>query len=309
MDEQTLTIIVDPENEGQRLDVLLTQELNNLSRSHVQRLVSEHCVIVNGKSEKSNYKVRPGDKLIIAIPPSRPTVAQPQNIALDILYEDEDVIVVNKPRNMVVHPAVGNLEGTLVNALLWHCKGLSGINGVTRPGIVHRLDKDTSGVLVVAKNDQSHVSLAEQIQSKVAGRKYLTIVHGLVKEEQGVINAPIGRHSIDRKKMAVTYANSKPAITRFIVLEKFNGYTFVECKLETGRTHQIRVHMAYIGHPVVGDPKYGPKQSHFMIRGQALHSAELTFYHPRTGEHMAFSAPMPQDMHEILSALRGRKGR
>ncbi|KYZ77223.1 RNA pseudouridine synthase [Anaerosporomusa subterranea] len=309
MNEQNYTFSVEPCVENQRLDLFVTGQINELSRSHVQKLIIDGQVTVNGRPEKSNYRVRQGDNVLIEIPASRPLAAEPENIKLDIVYEDRDVIVVNKPRNMVVHPAVGNEAGTLVNALLGRCTDLSGINGVTRPGIVHRLDKDTSGVMVVAKNDKAHISLAEQIQTRVASRKYLAIVHGNVKENQGIINAPIGRHAIDRKKMAVTFTNSKKAITRFTVLERFNEYTFLECKLETGRTHQIRVHMAYIGHPVVGDPKYGPKQPHFHIQGQALHSTELAFFHPSTGERLTFTADMPQDMKVIISALRGRKGR
>jgi 23S rRNA pseudouridine1911/1915/1917 synthase len=210
---------------------------------------------------------------------------------------------------MVVHPAAGNYHGTLVNALLMHCQDLSGINGVARPGIVHRLDKDTSGVMVVAKTDQAHVSLAQQIKERSASRRYLAIVHGNIKEDTGVIDAPIGRHPIDRKRMAVVFTHSKPAVTKFGVLERFGNYTLVQCKLQTGRTHQIRVHMAYIGHPVVGDPKYGPARREFAIAGQALHSAELTFTHPATGQVMHFTAPLPMDMQQILASLRKNTGR
>lgn len=309
MNEQTIQFQINSDCDNQRLDVFVTSRLTELSRSHVQKLIADGQVTVNGRLEKSNYKVRPGDSLRILIPAAHPPVAKPENIELDILYEDGDVIVVNKPRNMVVHPAAGNVSGTLVNALLARCTDLSGINGVTRPGIVHRLDKDTSGVMVVAKNDKAHMSLAEQIQTRIASRKYYAIVHGNITENQGVIDAPIGRHPIDRKKMAVTYTNSKNAVTHFTVLERFTGYTFLTCKLDTGRTHQIRVHMAYIKHPVVGDPKYGPKQPHFHIHGQALHSAELAFFHPTTGIPLIFSANMPQDMFDILSVLRGRNGR
>jgi 23S rRNA pseudouridine1911/1915/1917 synthase len=224
------------------------------------------------------------------------------------LYEDEYVIVINKPRGMVVHPAVGNYSGTLVNALLEHCEDLSGINGEVRPGIVHRLDKDTSGVMVAAKNNQAHLSLTEQIKNRTASRRYLAIVYGNIKEDKGVINAPIGRHYVDRKRMAVTFENSKEAITNFQVLERFGQFTFVACKLKTGRTHQIRVHMAYIGHPVVGDPKYGPERRNFSIKGQALHSTELTFKHPVTGETMVFHAPLPEDMDRILLELNNKRG-
>lgn len=309
MSEQTFLFHIDSADENQRLDVFITGQLSELSRSHVQKLISDGQVTVNGRPEKSNYKVRPGDNLQVLVPVAQPPVAQPENIELDIIYEDSDVIVVNKPRNMVVHPAAGNVSGTLVNALLGRCTDLSGINGITRPGIVHRLDKDTSGVMVVAKNDKSHLCLAEQIQTRRAGRTYYAIVHGNVTENQGTIDAPIGRHATDRKQMAVTYTNSKHAVTHFTVLERFIEYTFLSCKLETGRTHQIRVHMAYIKHPVAGDPKYGPKHPHFRIQGQALHSAELTFFHPTTGQRLVFSANMPQDMLDILSVLRGRNGR
>lgn len=309
MDESKHSVTVEPGMVSQRLDIFITNQLKPLSRSHVQKLISDGHVTVNGLREKANYKMRQGDSVAIRIPESRPSAAVPEDIQLDIVYEDNDVIVINKPRNMVVHPAAGNESGTLVNALLGRCTDLSGINGVTRPGIVHRLDKDTSGLMMVAKHDLAHIRLAEQIQTRVASRKYLTIVHGNIKENQGVIDAPIGRHRADRKKMAVTYTNSKAAITHFSVLERFGEYTFLECKLETGRTHQIRVHMAHIGHPVVGDPKYGPKQSHFPIQGQALHSAELAFYHPISGERLVFTVPMPQDMQAIISVLRNRKGR
>ena len=230
-----------------------------------------------------------------------------EDIPLDILYEDADIIVINKPRGMVVHPAAGNYAGTLVNALLEHCRDLSGINGEIRPGIVHRLDKDTSGVMVAAKNDRAHLNLAEQIKARTASRKYLAIVYGIIAEEQGIINAPIGRHASDRKKMAVTFSNSKEAITRFRVLERFVNYTLVECRLQTGRTHQIRVHMQYIGHPVVGDPKYGPEKKRFTIKGQALHSAELSLKHPVTGEDLLFIAPLPPDMAVIIEQLAASK--
>ncbi|BBB93014.1 MAG TPA: RluA family pseudouridine synthase [Methylomusa anaerophila] len=288
---------------GTRLDVFIAAKIPSLSRSHIQRLIAAECVWVNSKTVKANYKVQINDKIEITIPEVEPIDVIPESIPLDILYEDQDIIVINKPRGMVVHPAAGNYRGTLVNALLEHCKDLSGINGVIRPGIVHRLDKDTSGVIVAAKTDRAHLNLAEQIKSRVASRKYLAIVHGNIIEEQGVINAPIGRHPSDRKKMAVTFSNSKEAVTRFRVLERFGNYTLVECKLLTGRTHQIRVHMSYIGHPVAGDPKYGPERRHFDIAGQALHSAELSIIHPVTGRPMSFSAPCPQDMTNIMSIL------
>lgn len=308
MTENQNSLLVAQDDEGQRLDTYIA-DVSDLSRSHIQKLIGEGLVLVNGRTEKANYKIRAADRVQITMPPSIPPSAEPENIPLDILYEDNDVIVINKPRDLVVHPAAGNETGTLVNALLGSCKDLSGINGVSRPGIVHRLDKDTSGVMMVAKNDKAHIHLADQIQKRIAGRKYLAIVHGNIIEEHGLIDAPIGRHPVDRKKMAVNLTNGKSAITHFTVKERFGQYTLVECKLETGRTHQIRVHMFYIGHPVVGDPKYGPKQSHFSIRGQALHSTELTFLQPSTGERLVFSAPIPNDMQMILTALRGQKGR
>jgi 23S rRNA pseudouridine1911/1915/1917 synthase len=244
----------------------------------------------------------------VSVPEAEPITAAPEDIPLDILYEDKDIIVVNKARGMVVHPASGVYSGTLVNALLHHCQDLSGINGEIRPGIVHRLDKDTSGVMVCAKNDTAHLDLAEQIRTKTAHRTYWAIVHGNIKEEAGIIKGDIGRHPTDRKKMAIVRENGKPAVTHFKVLERFGEYTLVECKLETGRTHQIRVHMTSIGHPLVNDPKYGPKKSSpFAIQGQALHSLQLTLTHPVTKEEMTFTAPVPSDMEKILTGLRNKR--
>ncbi|EGO63234.1 RluA family pseudouridine synthase [Acetonema longum] len=298
------------EDQG-RLDSFVTRQLqaetDSFSRSHVQKLIEEKNIKVNGKETKAKYSVQSGDTIEVIVPKTRSCAILPEEIPLDILYEDDSVIVINKPRGMVVHPAAGNFQGTLVNALLDHCRDLSGINGVVRPGIVHRLDKDTSGVMVAAKNDTAHLDLADQIQKRIAGRKYFAVVWGNIKEEQGVVNAPIGRHPADRKKMAVVPINSKPAVTHFRILERFRNFTLIECKLETGRTHQIRVHMAYIGYPVVGDPKYGPKQNPFAIAGQALHSAELTFVHPMTKETLHFTAPLPQDMTVIINQLREDK--
>ncbi|HWR44765.1 RluA family pseudouridine synthase [Sporomusa sp.] len=295
------------QEQGIRLDVLLTNRFPELSRSHLQKLIADRLVTVNGKAAKANYKAQAEDNITITFPEAKPVEIAAEAIPLDIVYEDADIIVVNKARGMVVHPAAGNYQGTLVNALLEHCTDLSGINGEIRPGIVHRLDKDTSGVMVAAKNDRAHLDLAEQIKSRTASRKYLAIVHGNIAEEQGIINAPIGRHPSDRKKMAVTFSNSKEAITRFRVVERFVNFTLVECKLQTGRTHQIRVHMQYIEHPVVGDPKYGPEKKRFEIEGQALHSAELSLKHPVTGEIMVFTAPMPDDMINILKQLEAIK--
>ncbi|MBP2635665.1 MAG: rluD 2 [Firmicutes bacterium] len=298
------TFVVTTEEQGTRLDVLLRSKFPELSRSHLQKIIASGLVAVNGKASKANYKAQSEDRISITFSEAKPVEIVAENIPLDILYEDTDIIVVNKPRGMVVHPATGNYQGTLVNALLDHCQDLSGINGEIRPGIVHRLDKDTSGVIVAAKNDHAHLSLAEQIKNRTASRKYIAIVHGNIAEEQGIINAPLGRHPSDRKKMAVTFSNSKEAITRFRVCERFVNFTLVECKLQTGRTHQIRVHMQYIGHPVVGDPKYGPEKKRFAIAGQALHSAELSLKHPTTGQDMLFTAPLPQDMADILKQLQ-----
>jgi 23S rRNA pseudouridine1911/1915/1917 synthase len=270
----------------------------------VQNLIEEGHVRVNEKSIKSNYRLRGGDRVVLEVPPPAEVAIEAQDIPLDILYEDSQVIVIDKPRGMVVHPAAGNYEGTMVNALLEHCEDLSGINGVMRPGIVHRIDKDTSGVLMVAKTDRAHLSLARQIKDRAVTRRYIALVHGNIREESGIINAPIGRHPTDRKKMAVEVRNGKEAITHFKVLERFPGYTLVEARLKTGRTHQIRVHMAYIGHPVVGDPKYGPRTPHFELHGQFLHARVLGFDHPTTGEYMEFSAPLPQVLEDILAGLR-----
>ena len=292
---------------GERIDVFLAKSMKETSRSNVQRLVAEGQATVNDKVVKTNYKLKEHDRIVVSIPEPQPLELMAENIPLTVVYEDEDIIVINKARGMVVHPATGNYSGTLVNALLEHCNDLSGINGVARPGIVHRLDKDTSGVMIAAKTDRAHIHLAEQIKEHTASRRYLTIVHGNIKEEQGVIKGPIGRHPSDRKKMAVTFVNSKEAITNFRIVERFGAYTLVECKLLTGRTHQIRVHMAYIGHPVVGDPKYGPERNHFSIEGQALHSAELTIKHPVTGEKMVFTAALPEDMESILLELRKKQ--
>jgi len=300
---------INEDDQGERLDVLLTKNMNGLSRSTIQKLIASGQVTVNDKVVKTNYKVKASDTIAVTMPEVRPLELLAEDIPLDVVFEDNDIIVINKARGMVVHPATGNYSGTLVNALLEHCDDLSGINGIARPGIVHRLDKDTSGVMIAAKSDRAHISLAEQIKEHTASRRYLTIVHGNIKEEQGVINGPIGRHPSDRKKMAVTFVNSKEAITNFRVLERFGDYTLVECKLLTGRTHQIRVHMAYIGHPVVGDPKYGPERGHFAIVGQALHSRELTIKHPVTEESMVFAAPLPNDMEVILTELRLKMNR
>ena len=303
-------VVFTAEEKGQRLDVFVVERFPELSRSHVQKLIEQGNVLVDGSVRKANYKLRGGEAVQVTVPQAEPISVEPEDIPLDILYEDKDIIVVNKARGMVVHPASGVYSGTLVNALLYHCQDLSGINGEIRPGIVHRLDKDTSGVMVCAKNDTAHLDLAEQIRTKTAHRTYWAIVHGNIKEEAGIIKGDIGRHPTDRKKMAIVRENGKPAVTHFKVLERFGEYTLVECQLETGRTHQIRVHMTSIGHPLVNDPKYGPKKtSPFAINGQALHSLQLTLTHPVTKEEMTFTAPLPTDMEKILTGLRNKRSK
>lgn len=301
-DEREVLIITENEA-GQRADVALAGMLE-LTRSNMQKLLDEGRAVKGTKVIKSNYKLKVGDEIIVTLPEPQPLDVQPENIPLDIIYEDEDVVVVNKARGMVVHPAAGNYSGTLVNALLYHCKNLSGINGVIRPGIVHRLDKDTSGIMICAKNDAAHVSLSEQIQSKTAQRTYLAVVRGNIKNDSGVIETQIARDKDDRKKMAVVKDGGRNAVTEYEVMERFGKYTIVKCKLKTGRTHQIRVHMEHLGYPLVGDPKYSPMKTPFSINGQALHSLTLAFDHPRTGERMEFEAKLPEDLHKIVTRLR-----
>lgn len=301
--EEREELIITEEQAGQRADVALAQMLD-ITRSNMQKLMDEGRAVKGTKVLKSNYKLKAGDKIIVSLPEPEPLDVQPENIPLDIIYEDEDVVVVNKARGMVVHPAAGNYSGTLVNALLYHCKNLSGINGVIRPGIVHRLDKDTSGIMICAKNDQAHVSLSQQIQSKTAKRSYLCVVRGNIKTDSGTIETLISRDKNDRKKMAVVKEDGRNAITDYEVVERFGKYTIVKCNLRTGRTHQIRVHMEYLGYPIVGDPKYSPMKTPFSINGQALHSLTLDFIHPHTGEAMHFEAPLPEDMHKIVTRLR-----
>ena len=301
-DEREILIITENEA-GQRADVALAAMLE-LTRSNMQKLLDEGRAVKGTKVIKSNYKLKLGDEIVVTLPEPQPLDVQPENIPLDIIYEDEDVVVVNKARGMVVHPAAGNYSGTLVNALLYHCKNLSGINGVIRPGIVHRLDKDTSGIMICAKNDAAHVSLSEQIQSKSAQRTYLAVVRGNLKTDSGVIETQIARDKDDRKKMAVVKEGGRNAVTEYEVVERFGKYTIVKCKLKTGRTHQIRVHMEYLGYPLVGDPKYSPLKTPFSINGQALHSLTLAFDHPRTGERMEFEAKLPEDLHKVVTRLR-----
>lgn len=296
------TVTAEAEDAGTRADVFLAAKLG-VSRSNMQKLLEDGRVKRGEKIIKANYKVRAGEMFVVDIPEPEPIEAVPENITLDIIYEDDDVVVLNKARGMVVHPAPGNYTGTLVNALLYHCSNLSGINSAIRPGIVHRLDKDTSGIMIVAKNDAAHISLSQQIQSKTAVRTYLAVVRGNIKTDSGTIETQIARDKTDRKKMAVVKDGGRDAITDYEVLERFGKYTLVRCKLRTGRTHQIRVHMEYLGYPLVGDPKYSPMKTPFGIKGQALHSHTLEFTHPRTGERMKFEAPLPEDMHKIITRL------
>ncbi len=294
---------------GKRLDVFLAEALCDLTRSRIQKLIAEGCITVNGNVVRANYKLRGEDVVEVEIPEAKETQIQPEEISLDIVYEDEHMLVVNKPQGMVVHPAAGNYSGTLVNALMAHCgHNLSGINGEIRPGILHRIDKDTSGLLMVAKDDKAHLGLSEQIKEHSLTREYLALVHGRIKEDSGTIDAPIGRDEKDRKKMTITQKNSKDAVTHFFVLERFDKYTFIRCRLETGRTHQIRVHMSKKGHPIVGDPVYGTKKEEFKLNGQLLHAHMIGYMHPTTGEYMEFSRPVPEYFEEVLEKLR-RKNR
>lgn len=289
---------------GSRLDKLIAELQDELTRSAIQKLLEQGCVSVNGMCVSKNYRVQAGDRLTICIPEPISDTALPENIPLDIVYEDTELLVVNKPKGMVVHPAPGNPDGTLVNALLAHCgNSLSGINGVIRPGIVHRIDKDTSGLLIVAKSDSAHHCLAEQIKEHSFTRVYEAVVYGKIKEENGCIHQPIGRHPVERKKMAVTSKNSRDAITHFEVLQRFSEFTHVRLRLETGRTHQIRVHMAYLGHPVAGDPIYGPKKVIKSLAGQCLHARVIGFVHPSTGQYLEFSSPLPDYFTAFLAKL------
>jgi len=294
--------IILEEQKGDRIDKAVSMLDSEWSRTQVQQWIKEGHVLVNGTPVKSNYKCSINDRIEIFIPDPEVLDVLPEEMDLDIYYEDKDVLVVNKPRGMVVHPAPGHLTGTLVNGLMAHCKDLSGINGVLRPGIVHRIDKDTSGLLMVAKNDMAHESLVNQLVEKTVTRKYKAIVHGVIPHDFGTIDAPLGRDPKDRQSMTVV-DDGKHAVTHFHVLERFNAFTLVECQLETGRTHQIRVHMKYIGYPLAGDPKYGPKKT-LEIDGQALHAGVLGFTHPRSGEYLEFEAPLPVDFKQLLDQLR-----
>ncbi|WP_458862355.1 RluA family pseudouridine synthase [Acidaminobacterium chupaoyuni] len=300
-------VIVKQEQEGSRLDMALTVLFPQLSRSMAQRLIEEGLVLRAGKAMKKKDKLCAGDELEVTIPEPKPIEAKAEEIPLDIVYEDDDVIVINKPKGMVVHPAAGNYEGTLVNALLAHCgSSLSGIGGELRPGIVHRIDKDTSGLLIVAKNDEAHRKLSAQLADHTLHREYECIVLGALRLEEGTVNAPIGRSTKDRKKMAIN-PQGKQAVTHYKVLGRYPGYTHLQCILETGRTHQIRVHMASLGHPLAGDPVYGSKNDRSGIQGQCLHARRLIFIHPRSGEKMVLECPLPEDFTAFLEKLK-RKG-
>ncbi len=294
---------------GVRLDKLLCENLDSFTRSAVQRLIEGGNVTVNDVIVAKNYKCKQGDNVEIFVPDAKPLEATAQNIALDIVYEDNDLLVVNKPKGMVVHPANGNPDGTLVNALLYHCgESLSGINGVIRPGIVHRIDKDTSGLLIVAKSDKAHIGLAEQIKEHSFSRAYETVVYGNIKEDKFTVCQPIGRDSRDRKKMAVTPKNSKKAVTHFEVIKRYGEFTHLRCTLETGRTHQIRVHCAYIGHPVAGDSVYGPKKVIERLHGQCLHAKHIGFVHPITNEYLEFESELPEYFVSFLNYLDNKYG-
>ncbi len=294
---------------GVRIDKYLTENLNGFTRSALSKLIEDENVLVNDKVVNKNYKLRLNDSISVFVPDAVPLEAVAENIPLDIVYEDNDLLVVNKPKDMVVHPAAGNYTGTLVNALLYHCKdSLSGINGVIRPGIVHRIDKDTSGLLIVAKNDMAHLDLAQQIKEHSFHRAYEAVVYGNVKEDNGTVHQPIGRSPKDRKKMAVIDKNSKDAVTHYEVIKRYGDFTHIRCVLETGRTHQIRVHMSYIGHPLAGDSVYGPKKVITELRGQCLHAGEIGFVHPRTQEYIEFKAPLPEYFEKFLNKLEKKQG-
>lgn len=298
-------LMVPEDSSGIRIDKYLSEVCSDLSRSYLQKLLRSELIEVNGALVKSSFKVGAGDRISLEVPEAVEPEILAEDIPLEVLYEDSDIILINKPKGMVVHPAAGHYSGTLVNALLHHCRGeLSGINGVQRPGIVHRIDRDTTGVLIVCKNDFAHGSLAEQLKEHSITRRYYAIVHGNLKEDDGTVDAPIGRHPLDRKKMSINEKNGKEAVTHYHVLERFGKFTYVECRLETGRTHQIRVHMASIGHPLLGDEVYGPAKCPYKLRGQTLHAGVLGIVHPRTGEYMEFHAPLPEYFEELLEKLR-----
>ena len=300
---------VEEKDSGQRIDQFLASRLEEVSRSQIQKMIRDHMITVSGKPVKANYRLLLHDRIQVEFPEPEVLNVLPEDIPLDILYEDKDLLIVNKPKQMVVHPAPGHPSGTLVNAVLYHCgKDLSGINGVLRPGIVHRIDMDTTGSLIVCKSDLAHQKIAEQLKEHSINRIYEAIVHGNLKADTGTINAPIGRDQNDRKKMSVHARNGRPAVTHYQVLERFGSFTYIQCRLETGRTHQIRVHMASIGHPILGDPVYGPKKCPFpALQGQTLHARTIGICHPRTGAWLEVEAPLPEYFQKLLNTLRKRQ--
>lgn len=302
MEEEILSIIA--EESGERIDALLARTIEDLSRSAAQRLIEQGAVLIEGRAVQKNTRCQAGDRITVTMPTTEAIDLVPQDLPLDVMYEDDDLIVVNKARGMVVHPAPGHPDGTLVNALLWHCgDSLSGIGGEKRPGIVHRIDKDTSGLLIVAKNDFAHQALSAQLADRSLSRVYEAVVRGRLREESGIIDRPIGRHPIDRKRMAIVERTGRPAVTHWEVLTRYNGYTQIRCRLETGRTHQIRVHMASIGHPLLGDGVYGAPSPEKGLEGQCLHARELKFVHPRTGEHVHLVTELPTWFTDVLARL------
>lgn len=307
MNEQELEFLVDQDNVGNRIDAYLSDKANSFTRSHIQKLIAEGAVLVNSKAVSKSYKVVAGDLITVILPENDELEIIAQDIPLDIVYEDKDLLVVNKPKGMVVHPAPGSPDGTLVNALLYYCKGeLSGINGVIRPGIVHRIDKDTSGLLVIAKNDAAHNGLSEQFAVHSIKREYHAVCYGNVKSDKGTVNAPIGRHPVNRKQMAITLNNSKNAVTHYEVVERYHNFTYIKCHLETGRTHQIRVHMSSLGHPIAGDEVYGPKKIIKSLGGQCLHAKVLGFTHPITKKEMLFDSDLPKYFTQFIKTLENQ---
>lgn len=301
---EKIRLTADESGQNKRIDKYLTDCLPDFSRSFLQKLLKEGEVFVNGKTVKANYKIITGDEIIFSIPDNREPDILAEDLAVEILYEDKDIILVNKPKGMVVHPSNGHYSGTLVNFLMYHCKDdLSGINGILRPGIVHRIDMDTTGVLIVCKNDKAHQAIAGQLKEHSINRRYRAIVHGVIREDEGRIETMIGRHPTDRKKMSTQCKNGKEAITNFRVLQRFLNYTYIECRLETGRTHQIRVHMASIGHPLLGDTTYGNIKTKYNLQGQCLHAMILGFIHPSNGEYMEIQAPLPDYFQKLLKIL------
>ncbi|HBY21497.1 MAG: RNA pseudouridine synthase [Clostridiales bacterium GWE2_32_10] len=304
---QEYRLVVQEYGEGERIDKYISEQFEEYSREYIKKLIINGKVKVNDKDIKQNYKVKLNDEIFMNVPEPTELEILPEDIHLDIIYEDDDIIVINKAQGMVVHPAPGNYTGTLVNALLYHCKGnLSQINGVLRPGIVHRIDKETSGVMVVAKNNVAHTKLAEQFKEHTINRKYHAIVYNNFIEDKGIINLPIGRHPVDRIKMTVTDRNSRHAVTHYKVLERFGDFTYIECKLETGRTHQIRAHMAHKKHPLLGDEVYGPSKQPYNLRGQTLHAKLLGFIHPKTNEYMVFESELPEYFMKLLDKIRAK---